>query len=213
MCHYHQVEATTHWQLLAQVPNRCGLLVPLKTIYAAFGKRVDVPEAPPGAAVIASFAGVGSSLLYRLENVVLKARPVQMLTNDGDFRFIAATADDLHLLRPPASLGYGAAYSPVAIRWFSLHEKDLLSDRGHFPSFLPAPRRRTALGLGRQPRTPEHCVPELRPRHAPGRRLSRTRAGTLEVGGAGMPVLQSSGAPVRGCPALGAGRLRPRRWP
>ena len=152
MCHYHQVEATTHWQLLAQVPNRCGLLVPLKTIYAAFGKRVDVPEAPPGAAVIASFAGVGSSLLYRLENVVLKARPVQMLTNDGDFRFIAATADDLHLLRPPASLGYGAAYSPVAIRWFSLHEKDLLSDRGHFRVLLPAARRRTALDLWARPR-------------------------------------------------------------
>lgn len=132
LCRYDQAVATAAWQLLVRVPNRCGRLMPIKTVRAAFGQTVDVPEAPQTDAVIATFAGVGSSLVYRAENVVLKARAIEMRAGSTVYRFIAGTAGDEHMLRPPSTLGYDAAYTPGTISSFSLSERDILSGPGHY---------------------------------------------------------------------------------
>jgi hypothetical protein len=132
LCRYEQAEASSDWQLLVRVANRCGRLVTIKTMNVGFGKTVPVPTAPASDAVIARFQGVGSSLLYHAENFLLKARAIEMQTAGGNYRFVAATAGDLHILRAPSTLGYVASFSPPSIGSFSITERDLLSDKGSY---------------------------------------------------------------------------------
>lgn len=132
LCRYAQLGATPTWQLLARVPNRCGPLKPLETVHAKFGQTLAVPQAPPGDAVVATFHGVGSSLLYRVENLVLKARAIQMTVPGTSYRFIAATASDMHIMEVPSTLGYSSQYAPAAIGSFTLYERNLLTDGGRY---------------------------------------------------------------------------------
>jgi hypothetical protein len=132
LCRYAQAEATGTWQLLVRVPDRCGALVRIRLVEAAFGESVAVPTAPSGEATIATFSGVGSSLGYRLENALLKAPAIEMRTPSATYRFIAGTEGDLHILRPPSTLGYGAAYGPTTIGSFSLVERDVGSGEGDY---------------------------------------------------------------------------------
>lgn len=132
LCRYAQAGATASWQLLVRVPNRCGKLVPLGTVHARFGETIDVPQAPPGDAVVATFHGVGSSLLYRLENLLLKARAIQMTTPNASYRFIAGTAADLHIMRVPSTLSYNPTFAPPQIPFFTLYERNLLTDGGRY---------------------------------------------------------------------------------
>jgi len=132
LCRYAQLGASANWQLLTRVPDRCGRLVPIGSHEVGFGQTVAVPVAPPGDAVLARFYGVGSSLLYRAENFVLKARAISMRVPGASYRFIARTGDDLHILRAPATLGYAAAYSPTPISSFTLIERNLLTVGGRY---------------------------------------------------------------------------------
>ncbi len=132
LCRYAQVGATATWQLLARVPNRCGPLQPLETVHAKFGQSIAVPRAPRGDAVIATFQGVGSSLLYRLENLVLKARAIQMTVPGASYRFVAATGPDMHIMWAPSTLGYSPQYEPPTIGSFTLYERNLLTDGGRY---------------------------------------------------------------------------------
>jgi hypothetical protein len=132
VCHYAQAYFTTGWQLLVHVPDRCGQLVRIKTVTVNFGQKVAVPPARRGSAVIATFSGVGSSIAYRLENFVLKAPAIELQTPSASYRFIAATAGDLHMLRWPVSVGYTAAFTPPTINSFVLHENNIISDGGRY---------------------------------------------------------------------------------
>lgn len=132
LCRYAQLGASANWQLLTRVPDRCGRLVPIGSHEVGFGQTVAVPVAPAGDAVLARFYGVGSSLLYRAENFVLKARAISMRVPGASYRFIARTGDDLHILRAPATLGYAAAYSPTPISSFTLIERNLLTVGGRY---------------------------------------------------------------------------------
>jgi hypothetical protein len=132
LCRYAQAGATASWQLLVRVHDRCGKLVALGTVNARFGQTIDVPQAPPGDAVVATFRGVGSSLLYRLENLLLKARAIQMTTPEASYRFIAGTGADLHIMRVPSTLNYSATFAPPQISSFTLYERNLLTDGGRY---------------------------------------------------------------------------------
>lgn len=132
LCHYEQLEASNDWQLLVRVANRCGRLVAIRTMNVGFGSAVTVPTVPPGDAVVASFRGVGSSLVYRAENFLLKAAAIEMQTPGGDYRFVAATAGDLHVLSAPSALGYTASFSPPPISSFSITERDIFSNTGTY---------------------------------------------------------------------------------
>lgn len=132
LCRYAQAGATTTWQLLVRVQNRCGRLLPLETIQVRFGQTISVPRAPMGDAIVATFHGVGTSLLYRLENLVLKARAIDMKVPGASWRFVAATSGDLHIMRAPSTLGYNDSYAPPIISSFALYERNLLSDGGRY---------------------------------------------------------------------------------
>ena len=120
LCRYVEVAETPAWQLLAKVHDRCGRMRVISRVTATFGETVHVPTAPPGYAVVATFHGVGASLWYRIENVALKAAPIEITSGATSYRFIAATAPDLHIMETPATLGYGSAYTPPPISSFSL---------------------------------------------------------------------------------------------
>lgn len=132
LCRYEQAGASSDWQLLVRVANRCGPLVKIKTFNAKFGSTVTVPTAPPNDAVVATFEGVGSSLIYRLENLLLKAPAIEMQIPGADYRFIAGTAGDLHVLRAPSTLGYAASFSPPPVSSFSITKHDLFSNSGSY---------------------------------------------------------------------------------
>jgi hypothetical protein len=139
-CRYRQVGASANWQLLDRVRDRCGGLVPITMLKVAYGETVVVPAAAQGDAVVATFAGVGSSLRYRLENILLKAPEIQLQTPSGTYRFIAGTAPDLHMLRLPSTLGYSTEYCPPNISSFSLIDRN--SSAGHYSvSFYELPMR------------------------------------------------------------------------
>ncbi len=55
-----------------------------------------------------------------------------MQTPLTSYRFIAATASDLHILRWPSTSGYGAAFTSPTISSFVLHENDVISHSGHY---------------------------------------------------------------------------------
>jgi len=82
--------------------------------------------------VVAAFHGIGTSLIYRLENLILKARAIQMTVNGASYRFIASTSSDMHIMRTPRSLGYSDPYAPPTIGTFTLYERNLLNDGGRY---------------------------------------------------------------------------------
>jgi hypothetical protein len=132
LCRYRQAGATAAWQLLVRVPDRCGKLIHVKTVYARFGQSIAVPKPRSGDAIVATFHGVGSSVLYRLENLVLKARAIQMTVPGTSYRFIAGTGQDLHIMRTTSTLGYNAPYSPPQIDSFTMYERNLFNDGGRY---------------------------------------------------------------------------------
>ncbi|HET9058889.1 MAG TPA: hypothetical protein VFN61_03125 [Acidimicrobiales bacterium] len=132
VCHYVQVIASGQWQLLRHSASRCGAPRPLSTVHASFGSSIQVPKAPRNSIVVATFTGVGTSLIYKVENLILKARAIQMTSNVGSYRFIAATAGQEHIMSAPSNLGYDAEYAPPQITDFALYERDLTTNGGRY---------------------------------------------------------------------------------
>ncbi len=104
--------ATAQWQVLGRVPDRCGSLHLVKQVSAVFGQQVSVPVAPVGDAVVARFVELPLSFRYTLSSLFFRPPTVSITTSAGSYRFIVATAADLHLLRPSSTLGYSVPFSP-----------------------------------------------------------------------------------------------------
>ena len=115
MCHYVQFDATIQWQVLRQVPDRCGPVRLIKHVTAEFDQKVRVPSASAGDAVVARFVNLPLSLGYKVSSILLKPPTTSIATNAGTYRFIVGTANDLHLLRPSSSLGYSAPFRPPSL--------------------------------------------------------------------------------------------------
>lgn len=116
MCHYRQASGDAQWQLLEQGVNRCGPLRPLGTVTTGFRHWVVVPTAPAGDAIVARFQlSLGS--LSSLESVIFKPPNVFMDYNKSyqDWRFVAPTAPDPHILVAASTLGYSRDFVPVSL--------------------------------------------------------------------------------------------------
>lgn len=120
MCRYIQMDATPSWQVLERVPYRCGTIHLIDQVSAAFGQRVKVPRAPNGDVVLASFGNVPLPFWYEIAAVTLKPPTMWISTSVGKFRFVEATAGDLHVVRPTSTLDYSAPYDPGTMSWLSL---------------------------------------------------------------------------------------------
>jgi hypothetical protein len=116
-CYYRQVAVDTAlWQLLQRGADRCGPPRPLGTVATGFDHWVAVPKAPLGTAVVARFH-LSQGWFTDLEAVLFKPPNVLMDHNDGQqyWRFVTATAPDLHVLHPASTLGYSLPFAPVSV--------------------------------------------------------------------------------------------------
>jgi hypothetical protein len=115
-CRYHEVAANSVWQLLERQSNRCGPVRPLRTAITGPGHWVNVPTAPAGDAVVATFE-ISNDLWSRFESVLFKPPNVFLAANDGQetWRFVTATGPDLHVLQASSTLGFSSAFVPVQI--------------------------------------------------------------------------------------------------
>jgi hypothetical protein len=118
-CYYHQVAANKVWQLLERGDNRCGPVQRLGTVDTVLGQPVAVPRAPRGDALVASF-DLHTSLWSHALETLYKPPETWIEINGRRYRFVSATAGEMHLLRPGASLGYDRAFNPLTISSFSV---------------------------------------------------------------------------------------------
>lgn len=118
-CRYRQVMATTRWQLLERSSDRCGPMRSLGTVTTGFNHWVAVPAAPPGDLVVASFH-LSLGPLWTLQAILFKPPDLFMGYNDGGqyWRFVAATAADLHVLRALSAVGHSPPFAPVTVKRF-----------------------------------------------------------------------------------------------
>jgi hypothetical protein len=115
-CRYRQVMATTAWQLLESGSDRCGAMRSLGTVTTGFKHWVTVPAAPPGDSIVASFhLSLGPS--WTLRAILFKPPYVFMGYNHSKqhWRFVAATAPDLHVLHAASTLSYSPPFVPVSV--------------------------------------------------------------------------------------------------
>jgi hypothetical protein len=124
LCRYHQQEATRAWQLLERSSDRCGRVKFLKAMVKHEGVRLRVPAPHRGTMILARFY-VPESLLWNVENVLLKPPSVCLTTVTADgatakARFVLGTGADLHIVYPPDTLGYAAEFTPPKIVAFAL---------------------------------------------------------------------------------------------
>ncbi len=118
-CRYRQVAGNLAWQLLERGADRCGPLRPLGVATSGFDHWVAVPTAPTGNALVARIQ-LSQGWSSKLENVIFKPPSVYVMFNRDErfsraFRFVAATAPDLHLLRTASTLGYFRVFVPAPI--------------------------------------------------------------------------------------------------
>jgi hypothetical protein len=116
-CRYRQVMVTATWQLLKRGSNKCGPMRSLGTVTTGFNHWVAVPAAPSGDSVVATFH-LSLGLSWTLQTVLFKPPNLFMEYNDDKqyWRFVAATAPDLHVLRTATTLGYSQPFVPVSVR-------------------------------------------------------------------------------------------------
>ena len=116
-CRYREVVADPSWQLLVRRPDRCGQPRLLQTVDTGLGHWVGVPAAPPGDAVVATFE-LPESPWTKLESLLFKPPSVSLSVNGArhNWRFIAATGPDFHVLRVPSTLGFAPYLAPPPTR-------------------------------------------------------------------------------------------------
>jgi hypothetical protein len=148
LCHYVELDAEGGWQLLERVPDRCGATTFMGSVKATVGMPVTVPAAPPGSMVTARF-GLSLPVAYDVSSIALKAPYVTFSAWGprehpaargrgfdrvllGHYRFIAATAGDLHLLRPSSSTAYSPPHGPTTVSSFVLSGGDLVPGISHY---------------------------------------------------------------------------------
>jgi hypothetical protein len=115
LCNFEPLRTTERWQVLGRVESRCGEPEPLGTAEAGYGERVAVPEAPPGAAVLARIEDAEDSGLARLVSTLWRGTPQSInfdtgaapsstlagTPHHGYYTFLPATAEDGLLMSAP----------------------------------------------------------------------------------------------------------------
>jgi hypothetical protein len=131
VCHYDQLDASSTWQVLARVSNRCGPTRFISSQTATMGMSVRVPVGPSGTMVVARIS-LHLPLTYKLASIVLKP-PITYLSVPGArYRFVVGTADDLHLMRPASSVGYSPPFLAPSIPSFELSGGGVAPGTGRF---------------------------------------------------------------------------------
>jgi hypothetical protein len=100
LCHFASIHATSRWEVLRRVPDRCSPSRWLRAVEAPAGETVRVPASLSGEVIYVRIHGAGVSGLERLEAMAVHARSRWAIVNgDQRYRLIPETAEDGLLLR------------------------------------------------------------------------------------------------------------------
>jgi len=113
LCNYRELTAGDRWQVLGRVPSRCGAAVPVGSVRAKAGDRVQVPAPPVGtpALLLARVHGVDASALSAAAALVYKTPETYMETDDGNrFRLVPETAGHPLFMAGPPELGLNPSF-------------------------------------------------------------------------------------------------------
>ena len=123
ICHYGQLGASSSWQVLGTVPDRCGPLRQISVVRGRIGQTIAVPQPTrPNDAIIARVTALPLPLTTAPLSFLFKAKSMNIVVNDNVVpnRFITATAAQSHLMIQPKDLGYSCRFSYQPIDRFSL---------------------------------------------------------------------------------------------
>jgi len=112
LCHFVPVSTTSAWEVLARVPDRCGIAQHLVSVRAADGQAVPVPTPPqPDEQIFVRIAGIQVSGLEQIRTLLFRSLPRYVTLNSAArFRLVSGTAGDGLLLSAPANADYPGAY-------------------------------------------------------------------------------------------------------
>lgn len=142
-CRYRQQAVSGDWALLSRSKNRCGRALPLGAVHLSRATdTVTVPRAPSRDDAVVAVLDLSPPWWNGLLATLYKPPPMYIVVNGTlTYRFVPSTAPDPHLLRPPADLGYTAAFAPVTFDTFRLSGSDVATWHLNV-RFLAIPMRR-----------------------------------------------------------------------
>ena len=123
ICHYAQLGASSSWQVLGRVSDRCGSMHQISVVHSRIGQTIRVPQPTrPDEAIIARMTAIPLPLTTAPLSFLFKASSMNIVVNDNVVpnRFITATAAQPHLMIQPRDLGYSCAFSYQPINRFSI---------------------------------------------------------------------------------------------
>jgi hypothetical protein len=111
LCHYDQEIAGAGWQILRQIPNRCGSARRLSGADHLGGEAVPIPPGGDNELVFARLH-LRQSQVERLSNTLFRPQsyPVVLLDGTERHRLVPATAGQSLLLRVPPAWGFSPDY-------------------------------------------------------------------------------------------------------
>jgi hypothetical protein len=123
VCHYAQLGASSSWQVLGRVPNRCGPMHEIAVVHSRIGQTIVVPQPTrSNEGIIARVTSVPLPITTAPLSFLFKANSMRIVVNDKAVpnRFISATAGQPHLMIQPRDLGYACPFSYQPINRFAI---------------------------------------------------------------------------------------------
>jgi len=110
-CRYSEIATGEKWQVLARGPNRCGPVRSLGVARVTTEAMVEVPEAPPGEAVLVALRDFTPDPAERLRSLVWKPYDRSLRFDGEESRRVAVQlADEPSLLRVPGGADYSGPF-------------------------------------------------------------------------------------------------------
>ena len=162
------------WQLLERGADLCGSPSSLGTVTTGFDHWVSVPTAPNGDAIVARFQ-LTQGLWSKLQSILFKPPGVlihfEYAGRNQSWRFVAATAPDLHVIQAASTLGYSSAFVPITpsrlmfsieggaqsevgvrVLFYGIHEAAVANDNGqHLGIVTSSDQAAPRLGTSSEP--------------------------------------------------------------
>jgi hypothetical protein len=123
ICHYGQLGASSSWQVLGKVSDRCGPMHQISVVHSRIGQEIDVPQPTrPDEAIVARVSSIPLPLTTAPLSLLFKASSMNVVVNENAVpnRFITATAAQPHLMIQPRTLGFSCAFSYQPVYRFSI---------------------------------------------------------------------------------------------
>ncbi|MCB0858323.1 MAG: hypothetical protein KDB57_09450 [Solirubrobacterales bacterium] len=112
LCHFRPTGEAGVWQVLARIPDRCGLQRPAGEVKASFDESVVVPRPGPREVILVRIDGTEPSGLEKIESFFYRPPERRATLDSGTYRLVPATAGDGLMLRSGRAVKEGGG-------WFS----------------------------------------------------------------------------------------------